>query len=305
MISDEELVQLESDVGRALDGKGQEQLNIMGYGVTAVVFGVPADAPTVVAKRLPPGATQAEFDHHRDLVLDYVDQMRHAGVAVLDTEVKGVPSEGPDGGITGYVLQPVLDKAALGPSVLRGADPAEGHPLVSTIVDLVAGFTTDRRGIDAQITNWAWVDGSHRYIDVTTPFLLDDDGNVAVDLEIFLKAAPAVAKGQYRKELPGAISRYCDTRFTLVDLCGLLYKDDLDDWVPVVIEACNEVVDRPITIDEARKHYDGEVKTWSLMNRALRADRWWQRNVRRRRYGFFVPPMEYDPKKWKAKKKAF
>lgn len=305
MISDEELVQLESDVGKALDGKGQEQLNIMGYGVTAVVFGVPAGAPTVVAKRLPPGATQAEFDHHRDLVLDYVDQMRHAGVAVLDTEVKGVPSEGPAGGITGYVLQPVLDKATLGPSILRGADPAEGHPLVSTIVELVAGFTTDRRGIDAQITNWAWVDGSHRYIDVTTPFVLDDDGKVAVDLEIFLKAAPAVAKGQYRKELPGAISRYCDTRFTLVDLCGLLYKDDLDDWVPVVIEECNKVVDRPITIDEARKHYDGEVKTWSLMNRALRADRWWQRNVRRRRYGFFVPPMEYDPKKWKAKKKAF
>lgn len=305
MITDAELVQLEADVGTALDGGGEDALNIIGYGVTAVVFGVPADEPRVVCKRLPPGASQADFDRHRALILDYVDQMHHAGVAVLDTEVHGVASEGPGGGITGYVVQPVLDKDTLGPSILRNADPAAGHPLVGTVVDLVAGFTTDRRGIDAQITNWAWVDGSHRYIDVTTPFLLDEQGKVAVDLEIFLKAAPAVAKGTYRKELPSAISRYCDTRFTLLDLCGLLYKDDLDDWVPVVIEECNRVVDRPITIDEARKHYGGEVKTWSLMNRMLRADRWWQRNVRRRRYGFFVPPMEYDPKTWKAKKRAF
>lgn len=305
MITDEELVQLEADVGQALDGKGQDQLNIMGYGVTAVVFGVPAEAPRVVCKRLPPNASEAEFERHKALVLDYVDQMRHAGVAVVDTEVRSVPSEGPGGGVTGFVIQPVVEKACLGDQVLAATDAADGHPLIKTVIDLVAGFTTDRRGIDAQITNWAWVDGSHRYIDVTTPFMLDENGEVEVDLEIFLKAAPELAKGTYRKELPSAISRYCDTRFALVDLCGLLYKNDLDAWVPQVIEECNRVVDRPITMEEARKHYDGEVKTWSLMNRMLRADRFWQRHVRRRRYGFFVPPMEYDPKTWKAKKKAF
>jgi hypothetical protein len=305
MISDEELTQLEADVNRALDGKGQERLKIMGYGVTAVVFGLPAARPEYVCKRLPPNSSQADFERHRALVLDYVEQMRQAGIAVLDTEVKAVPSEGRAGGVTGYIIQPALDPSSLGNNVLRAADPAEGHPLVPTVVDLVAGFTTDRRGIDAQITNWAWVDGSHRYIDVTTPFLLDDQGEVALDLEIFLKAAPAVAKGTYRKELPPAILRTCDTRFALLDLCGLLYKNDLDAWVPVVIEECNRVVDPPITVEEARTHYDGEVKTWSMMNRVLRADRFWQRHVRRRRYGFFVPPMEYDPKTWKAKKKGF
>ena len=305
MITDEELVQLEADVGRALDGKGEDRLRIMGYGVTAVVFGVPADGPRVVCKRLPPNASEADFARHKALVLDYVDQMRHAGVAVVDTEVRSVPSEGPGGGVTGFVIQPVVERACLGDQVLAAADPADGHPLIKTVVDLVAGFTTDRRGIDAQITNWAWVDGSHRYIDVTTPFMVDAQGDVEVDLEIFLKAAPALAKGTYRKELPGAISRYCDSRFALVDHGGVRYKNDLDAWVPQVIEECNRVVDRPITIEEARKHYDGEVKTWSLMNRMLRADRFWQRHVRRRRYGFFVPPMEYDPKTWRAKKKAF
>jgi hypothetical protein len=293
-------------VGRALDGKGEDRLNIMGYGVTAVVFGMPATGtPRVVCKRLPPNSSKEDFERHRELVLDYVDQMRQAGIAVLDTKVKAVRSEGRAGGVTGYIIQPALERETLGDAVLKAADPAEGHPLVKTVVDHVAGFTTDKRGIDAQITNWAWVDGSHRYIDVTTPFVLDDDGEVAVDLELFLRSAPSLAKPTYRKELPPAISRYCDVRFTLVDLCGLLYKNDLDDWVPVVIEECNKVVDRPITIEEARKHYDGEVKTWSLMNRMLRADRFWQRHVRRRRYGFFVPPMEYDPKRWKAKKRAF
>lgn len=307
MISDEELVQLEADVGRALDGGGEDDLKIIGYGVTAVVFGVPAKGETrVVAKRLPPFPNQVAFERHRDLILDYVEQMRHAGVAVLDTEVHSVPAEGSDSGrLTAYVVQPALDKATLGPSILRGADPAEGHPLIPTVVDLIAGVTTDRRGIDGQITNWAWVDGSHRYIDVTTPFLVGDDGKPLMDLEVFLEAAPAIAKPIYRKELPPAITRYCNPRITLLDLCGLLYKDDLDDWVPVVIEECNRVADPPITIEEARKYYDGESKTWSLMNRVQRVDRWWQTNVRRRRYDFFVPPMEYDPKKWKAKKKAF
>lgn len=307
MITDEELVQLEADVGRALDGGGDDGLKIIGYGVTAVVFGVPAVGETrVVAKRLPPFPDAGAFERHRDLILDYVGQMRQAGVAVLDTEVRSVPAEGSTSGrITGYVVQPALDPSTLGPAILRGADPAEGHPLVATVVEQIAGFTTDRRGIDGQITNWAWVDGSHRYIDVTTPFMVDEAGAPLLDLEVFLEAAPSVAKPIYRKELPPAISRYCDPRVTMVDLCGLLYKDDLDEWVPVVIEECNRVADPPITIEEARKYYDGESKTWSLMNRVQRVDRWWQRNVRRRRYDFFVPPMEYDPKKWKAKKKAF
>lgn len=305
MITDEELAQLEADVSAALDRGDDSGLPILGYGVTAVVLGVPAEQPRVVCKRLPPFPDIAAFERHRDLVLSYVDQMRHAGVGVLDTEVRSVPSLGEGGKIVGYVVQPALDKATLGPAILRGADPAEGHPLVATVVDCVAGMTTDRRGIDAQITNWAWVDGTHRYIDVTTPFLLDEQGEILIDLDVFLEAAPAVAKPIYRRELPPTIKRYCNPRVSLLDLCGLLYKDDLDDWVPVVIAEANRVADPPITIEDARKYYDGEAKTWSMMNRVQRVDRWWQRHVRRRRYDFFVPPMEYDTKAWKAKKRKF
>jgi hypothetical protein len=304
MISDEELAEVERGVGDALDRGDQDSLPVLGFGVTAVVIGAPLDEPRVVAKRLPPFATVASYEHHRGLVLDYVDQLRQSGVAVVDTEVRGLPAESGEG-LVAYILQPLLDRDTLGNNVLAAADPSEGHPLVHTIVDRVLAFTTDHRGIDAQVTNWAWIDGSHRYIDVTTPFLVDDAGAIVLDLEIFLAGAPAVARPVYRRDLPQAISRYCDPRVALVDLCALLYKDDLDDWVPAFVDECNRAASPRITVEEARKYYDGEVKTWSMVNRLQRADRWWQRHVRRRRYDFFVPPLEYDPKAWKAKKRSF
>ncbi|HYF46298.1 MAG TPA: DUF6206 family protein, partial [Acidimicrobiales bacterium] len=305
MISDEELVEVERRVGEALDRGTQDALPILGYGVTAVVIGAPLDDPTVVAKRLPPFVDEASFRRHRDLVLEYVDQLRHAGVAVIDTEVRCVPTAGDRQGLVAYIVQPLLDRDTLGPQVLRRADPAEGHPLVRTIVDCVLAFTTERRGIDAQVTNWAWIDGSHRYIDVTTPFMVDEAGDIRMDLEVFLAGAPAVTRPVYRRDIPPAISRYCDPRVTLLDMCALLYKDDLDDWVPVFVDEANRAADPPITVEEARTYYGGEVRTWSMVNRMQRADRWWQRHVRRRRYDFFVPPMEYDPKAWRAKKRTF
>ena len=304
MITDEELAEVEREVGLALDRGAQDELPILGFGVTAVVIGAPIDAPRVVAKRLPPFVDEASFTHHRDLVLGYVDELRQSGVAVVDTEVRCLPAENGQG-LVAYIVQPLLDRDTLGPQVLRAADPADGHPLVHTIVDRVLAFTTERRGIDAQVTNWAWIDGSHRYFDVTTPFVVDEAGDILLDLDVFLAGAPAVTVPMYRRELPTAISRYCDARVTLVDLCALLYKDDLDDWVPVFVDEANRAADPPITVEEARDYYSGEVKTWSMVNRLQRADRWWQRHIRRRRYDFFIPPLEYDPKAWKAKKRRF
>ena len=305
MISDADLEELETSVCAALDREGQDDLPVLGYGVTCVVLGYPFDQPNVVCKRLPPFATEEAYERHRELILDYVAQLRQAGVAVVDTEVVALPAVGERSGVVGYVVQPLLPEDTLGPAILRAADPAEGHPLIRAVVDAVAGVTTDRRGIDAQITNWAWLDGSHRFIDVTTPFLLDEDGEVAMDLDVFLASAPAVTLPFYRREIPKAIKRYCDPRVTLVDLVGLLYKDDLDDWVPVILEDANRVADPPITIEEVRKYYDGEAKQWTLVNRLQRVDRSWQRRIRRRRYDFFIPPMEYSTKAWRAKKRTF
>ena len=60
-----------------------------------------------------------------------------------------------------------------------------------------------------------------------------------------------------------------DPRHALVDLVGNLYKLDLDDWVQPIIDATAGRVDPPITVEEAREYYSGEVKTWTMLNRVL------------------------------------
>ena len=145
------------------------------------------------------------------------------------------------------------------------------------MVDHVLTATTDRRGVDAQVGNWAVVDGEVVYVDVTTPFLVDEAGDLAMDLDVFLQAGPPVMRPIYRRELPTSMKRWLDPRHALLDLVGNLYKLDLDDWVEPIITATAGKVDPPLTVEEAREYYDGEVKTWTMLHRVLKGYDWWQR----------------------------
>ena len=153
--------------------------------------------------------------------------------------------------------------------------------------------------------NWAVVDGRVVYVDVTTPFLVDEDGELVMDLDVFLEAGPPLMRPIYRRELPKSMKRWLDPRHSLLDLLGNLYKLDLDDWVEPIIEATEGRVDPPITVAEARDYYDGEVKTWTMLHRVLKGYDWWQRRVRRTTPNGFLPPPDYDPVAWKAKQKSW
>ena len=65
--------------------------------------------------------------------------------------------------------------------------------LLEAVVETVDGATDDRLGIDAQLSNWIWLDAEPWQIDLTTPFLLDDDRRPGFDLAPFLAPLPAVA----------------------------------------------------------------------------------------------------------------
>jgi hypothetical protein len=223
-------------------------------------------------------------------------------VTVVETDVRLVEH---GGHLVGYVVQPLLPPESLGEAVLKAADPSPDHPLVADIVELVLAATSDRRGIDAQIGNWAVLDGVVQYLDVTTPFSVDEGGELEMDLDVFLTTGPPPLRPMYRRELPRSMTRWLDPRHALVDLVGNLYKLDLDDWVEPIIEATRGRVDPPITVTEAREYYDGEVSTWTALHKVLVGYAWWQRRVRRRVPDGFVPPADYDPVAWKAKKQAW
>ncbi len=74
-----------------------------------------------------------------------------------------------------------------------------------------------------------------------------------------------------------------------VDLAGNLLKERLAGWIPSVIEAVNRTVEAEITEDEVRRYYRSDARLWGLMLRLRRADRWWQRRIRRRTYPFLLP----------------
>jgi hypothetical protein len=259
-------------------------------------------APTTACKRVPPFKDRATFDRYRDVVLHNIEELRASGVTVVATDVRLVEH---GGHLVGYVVQPLLPPESLGETVLKAAEPSPDHPLVRAMVDLVLAATTERRGIDAQVGNWAILDGEVTYIDVTTPFSIDERGELEMDLDVFLEAGPPVLRPLYRRELPTSMTRWLDPRHALVDLVGNLYKLDLDDWVEPIIAASRGKVDPPITVTEAREYYDGEVSTWTLLHKALVGYAWWQRRVRRQVPNSFVPPADYDPVAWKAKKRAW
>jgi hypothetical protein len=302
MITDDELAALETAVQRALTSGDRSGLDLRGFGVTSVVLAAPIGAPRVACKRVPPFADRAAFDRYREVVMRNIEEFREAGVDVIDTEVRLIEHSDQ---LVGFVVQPLLARETLGEAVLAGVEPSATHPLVEAIVEHVLSATTDRRGLDAQVGNWAAVDGRVLFVDVTTPFLFDPAGDLVMDLGVFLEAGPPILRPVYRRELPRSMKRWLAPRHALLDMVGNLYKRDLDDWVEPVIEATSGRVEPPLTVAEAREYYDGEVSTWTMLHRALRAYAWWQRKVRRTTPNGFLPPQDYDPVAWKAKQKSW
>lgn len=288
-IDDVDLAAVEEAVQRALAQGGDAGLCVLGYGEISLVIGWPTEAPVVAAKRLPPFASQTAAARYESQYRSYVKVLAERGVDVVPSRFVTVhASSGP--GVVAYVVQPVLASDDLGPAVLRVSEPDPEHPLITGIVDATLRVTDARTGLDAQISNWV-LDGGHlSYLDVTTPLLFDPDGRPLMDTGIFLAALPwPLRSGVDRFVIPDLIGSYRDPRKVLVDVAANLLKERLPAWIPPVLHAANAVVSPAIEPGEVDTYYRSDARTWALMLRVRRADRWWQRNVRRRPYPFVLP----------------
>jgi hypothetical protein len=173
--------------------------------------------------------------------------------------------------------------------VLRAADPDPGHPLLAAVVDRVLGTVDASTGLDAQVSNWALVDGTAQYLDVTTPILYGPRG-LELDVELLIAAFPWAMRPPLRRfAAPPIAAAYCDPRTVLLDLAANLHKERLDGWVPAVLEAANPHLADPITAEEAARYYRSNARLWEVLLRLRQADRWWQRTVRRRAYPYLLP----------------
>jgi hypothetical protein len=282
-----DLEALERDVGRALATGDRSTLRVIGHGEISIVLGWPAGDPTVVCKRLPPFPDRPAFEAYRNVVLRYIDALRDGGVRVIDTDVRDITR--PDGHVVGFHVQPLLPGPCLATEVLRRGCAADGHPLIPAVVDAVARVTSERIGIDAQLSNWMWIDSEPWQIDLTTPFLLGADGRPAFDLSPFLAALPAVVRPFVGREMTRLIHRWTTARGSLLDLSANLVKEDLDEWLEPVLRCVNARVAPPISRAEALDVHHSDRRLWPLLFRLQHVNSWWQQRVRHRPYEFLLP----------------
>lgn len=287
-ISLDSLGELERRVDAALVSGLPPSFEVLGYGEITTVIAWPSREGPWACKRLPVFETRERFDAYAEVFHDYLSLVRGRGTEIVESELFAVPRD--DGRLAGYCVQPVLASAALARNALATSDDDAGRALLRRIVQRIAETTTPEIGLDGQLTNWALDGDSVALLDVTTPFLRDARGRDRLDLDVFLAALPAVMRTVTKKLLITSIlSRYFDVRTTVLDLAANLHLAGLPEWLPALVEIANDELHIGLTEAEAKKYYASDARLWAFMQWARRADRSWQRRVRRRPYPFLLP----------------
>jgi hypothetical protein len=282
-----ELRALEDEVSAAFAACDASRLPLLGHGEISLVLGWPPADPTVACKRLPPFSDIAAFERYADVVRRYIAGLRAGGIRVVETDLHQVVR--PNGRVVGYHVQPALPPKALGSEVLRNCDASLGHPILAAIADAVVRVTHPRLGVDAQLSNWMWLDGEPWQLDLTTPFLLDHRGRPEFDLTPFLAVLPAPVRPLVRREMLSLIRRWTTARGALLDMTAQLLKERLDGWVDAALTEVNARVSPPISRRDAARVHDSDGRLWPVLLRLEHANRWWQHNVRRRPFEFLIP----------------
>jgi len=280
-----DLTGLENEVQRALARRDDRSLHVLGHGeISSVVAWPAADGPWA-CKRLPVFDNLARFEAYRACFEDCVSTLTARGLTIHESHLATVHLH--DGRVIGYCVQPALPQALLAPARLRNEPVAEGRGLLVTVVDHLANAVGPDLGLDAQLSNWAEVDGTLVYLDVTTPLVRDAQGDDRLDTDLFL--ASALRPFVRRFVLAGIVDTYFTPRLAALDLLGNLHKERLAEWVPLALDVVNERLDLDLTEREVRRYYRRDAVVWALFQRFRRIDRAWQHHVRRRTYPFLLP----------------
>ncbi len=283
-----DLVGLERTVQAALESGDERGLHVLGYGEMTCVVAWPEASGPWACKRLPVFDASERLEEYRAVFDDYLSTLGERGVLVHPTTLEHVPAA--DGNLAGYCVQRKVDAAAHAPALLRDASDHEGRALLAGILDHIGTTISEHVGLDAQLSNWFVEGGELRYVDVTTPLLRTDTGRERLDTDLFMASLPAFARPLVRRfALATILDPYYDPRRAALDLLANLHKEDLAGWVPIAVELANARLGTDFTVEEIDRYYRRDARLWGWLQRVRRADRWWQRRVRRRPYPFLIP----------------
>jgi hypothetical protein len=288
-IPHDELAALEERVRAALVRGDSGGLDVLGYGEVSLVLRLRTDQGSYACKRLPVFPTRERFERYSLLLAEYLRRLEESGVQPVATSLWHTPL--PDGRIVGYCVQEALPAERLCVNLLRQQDEAWAEAFCKRLFGTIEGAISPALGLDAQLSNWADIDGQLVYLDVTTPLLRDQHGRERLDLRLFFSSLPWLLRDPVRLTMSGSIiDKYYQPRGAILDFLGNLHKEGLARFVPAFLAQANAGLDRPITADEVTAYYRGDARMWELLQRLRRADRFWHRAVRRRTYPFLLPP---------------
>jgi len=282
-----ELIKLEQRVVDALAAADESGLEILGFGEVTLVLRLRAAEGDYACKRLP-SLTPSQLDAHWRLVLEYIDRLSAAGVHVAPTNMWS--STTPSGAVIPYLLQETLPADRLANVWLRRASDDDADRFFARVLEHTMKTVRADVGLDVQASNWIVMDDRLHYLDITTPLMRDAQGRERLDVRPFFRSLPWGMRDIVRiatgKQM---FDKFYSPRGAILDLLGNLVKERLEKLVPRYLKAANAVLDQPISPDEVERYYAGDAKMWGMIQKLRRADRWWQRSVRRRPYPFLLP----------------
>lgn len=286
-VAEHDLCALDDALERAFASGDESGLDLLGYGEISCVLRGRSGEARFAGKRLPPFPDAHALEAYREVFTSYLAALEERGIAPVPSALEAVPRDG--GPRVAWCIQPILPAGSLLPDVIRAETLEEGATLFARVVDRVAAAVGPELGLDAQLSNWALVDGELRYLDVTTPLMRGAGGRERLDPELFLASLPAPLRGLVRRfMLGGILDKYYDPRGAVLDAVGNLIKERLADRIARFLEIANARVSPPIEAREVRRYYADDARTWALLQRLRRLDRAAHRALGRP-YPFLLP----------------
>jgi len=284
-----DLEDLEAQVLTALRTADQSALDVLGYGEVTLVLRICTSQGAFACKRLPLFPDRARFERYRNCLTEYLARLGDSGLRVADTALWHTST--PAGGVVAYCVQQELPASSLCDTLLRSRDDEWAHDFFKRFLDCVDRVVSPVLGLDGQAANWVDVDGELIYLDVTTPLMRDARGRERLDVRLFFTSLPWALRDAARISMSRSIcDKFYDPRGVVLDFLGNLHKERLSRLVPSFLAEANTKLTVPITAAEVASYYRGDARMWELVQRLRRADRIWQRHVRRRPYPFLLPP---------------
>jgi hypothetical protein len=291
-LPDDALLALEAEVQQAVKTDDRSKLKVLGYGEITMALRVDTDAGSFACKRMPSFPDRAAADGVATVIRGYIDALQEHGVDVIDTDIRILEGEP----VRMYLVQPCAEANQIGPEHFRALDPEGVKQAFDEICTRLEKSITPELGPDGQLANWAFVGDRILYHDVSTPFHRHEDGSERLDWKHFLAFYPApLRRIIHKRVLPKIMDNYHDLRTQCVDFLANLQKEKLTELIEPLTAHANArfEFDEPISVDEVKKYYADDAKTYAAMQLFRKIDHWFTTKLMgREATSLLAPPVD-------------